>query len=291
MFIDLFFLLRQQKIPVSTTEWLTLMKALGDGHGGESLMGFYYLCRAVCVKSESLYDAYDQVFAYYFQGIEIPEKIKDEIYDWLKNAKTPDWMKLAQQKLRNLDLEQLRKEFEQRLKEQKERHDGGNHWIGTGGTSPFGHGGHHPGGLRVGGPGMHGSAAQIAEKRRFANLRKDRILDTRSIGLALKRLKNLGKNHERIEFDLDATIQKTAKNAGDVEVVFKSPKENKIKLLLLMDVGGSMTAYSRVCERLFSAANAAHHFKEFRYFYFHNCVYDHCFKALKTKRLPLPPIF
>jgi hypothetical protein len=173
-----------------------------------------------------------------------------------------------------MDLDTLREQFEARMKEQKERHDGGNRWVGTGGTSPFGHGGQHPSGVRVGGQGGGRSAVQVASDRRFRNLRSDLVLDVRQIGVALRQLKRLSREGMPEELDLEESIDATARNAGDLELVFRPERKNNVKLLLLMDVGGSMTPYTKVCERLFSAAHAAKHFKAFKYFYFHNCPYD-----------------
>lgn len=285
MFIDFFFALRQAKIKVSVTEWLTLLEALKRGYAAESLMGFYVVTRALCVKSETLYDAYDQCFAQYFRGCELASEIKDDFWDWLKTAKLPDWDELKRRPRQDWDFDKIREEFEKRLKEQKERHDGGNHWIGTGGSSPFGHSGYHPGGIRVGGETGSKSAAQVASQRRFQDLRNDQVLDSRTISLALKRLRNLGRRGIADELDLDATIAATAKNAGDLELILTPPRKNTVKLLLLMDVGGSMTPYTQLCEKIFTAAFHAQHFKAFKHYYFHNCPYEYLFASMQNHRL------
>jgi uncharacterized protein with von Willebrand factor type A (vWA) domain len=176
--------------------------------------------------------------------------------------------------IKELDFDELLQKFQERLKDQHERHDGGNKWIGTGGTSPFGHSGYHPGGIRVGGQSQNRSAVQVASQRSFQNLRHDLVLDTRQIGLALSRLRRLSRDGEREELDLDRTIKKTGDNAGDISLVYRKENRNSVKLLLLMDVGGSMTAYSQLSERLFSAAYASKHFRHFQHYYFHNCPYD-----------------
>ncbi|MEZ4474571.1 MAG: VWA domain-containing protein [bacterium] len=164
--------------------------------------------------------------------------------------------------------------FEERLKEQDERHDGGNKWIGTGGTSPFGHSGQNPQGIRVGGSGGGRLAIQIASQRRFREYRSDLTLDVRQLSVALRRLRRLGRDGRATEVDIDGTIDATAKNAGDLDVRLHPPRENRLKVLLLMDVGGSMDPFADLCSRLFSAAHGATHFREFHAFYFHNCVYE-----------------
>ncbi|MBK04928.1 MAG: VWA containing CoxE family protein [Deltaproteobacteria bacterium] len=275
MFVDFFYLLRSRGIKVSITEWLALMEALALDLSGTSLTRFYHLCRSVCVKNEAHFDLYDISFAEYFHDVEPPEDLTEKVLDWLKDPKFPRELteeELAQ--LEVLDLETLREQFEERMREQEERHDGGNRWVGTGGTSPFGHGGQHPSGVRLGGEGRNRSAVQVATKRRFRNLRHDRVLDVRQLGIALRQLRRLTRDGRPDELDIDETIDMTAKNAGEIEMVFRPERKNTVKLLLLMDVGGSMTAYSQLCERLFSAAHAATHFKAFKYYYFHNCPYE-----------------
>ena len=274
MFIDFFYHLRSFGLKVTTTEWLALMQALCGGHARGDLNTFYHLARALLVKRESEYDTYDRAFASYFAGIESTIDISDELLQWLENPKLPAISDEDRAKLKAFDLDELASRFRELLEEQKERHDGGNRWIGTGGTSPFGHGGEHPSGIRVGGSGGGRSAVQVAGSRRFRNLRSDRILDTRQIGVALRRLKRLANDEGPEELDLDQSIDESARNGGEIELVFAPPRRNRIKLLLLMDVGGSMDPYTNLCERLFSAAHAANHFKKFEHRFFHNCVYE-----------------
>jgi len=273
MFVDFFYHLRDFGLKVSSTEWLALMQALCAGHARANLNTFYHLARCLLVKRESDYDTYDRAFASYFAGIEATADVSQELLEWLQNPKLPNISEEDRQKMRAFDLDELASRFRELLEEQKERHDGGNRWIGTGGTSPFGHGGEHPTGVRVGGAGGGRSAVQVAGSRRFRNLRSDRILDTRQISIALRRLKRLDKDQGPEELDLDGTIDQSARNGGEIELVFGPPRRNRIKLLLLMDVGGSMDPYTHLCERLFSAAHAANHFKKFEYRFFHNCVY------------------
>ena len=289
MLIDFLFELRRQGVDVSAHEWLTLMEALERGLHGSSLDGFYRVARAVCVKDAGELDAFDVAFLSHFRDVKLDAlALTDELLSWLADPRA--WAGLSQaerEMLEKLDLAELRRRFEERLKEQKERHDGGNRWIGTGGTSPFGHGGHHPTGLRVGGAGGGRSAMQLAAERRFREYRRDVVLDVRQIDLALRRLRRLGRDGARDELDLDQTIAETARNAGDLELVFQPPKRNRMKLILLMDVGGSMDPHARLVERLFTAASRAGRFARFRHYYFHNCVYQKVWEDAEFRR-PLP---
>src|SRR3989338_5332468 len=250
------------------------MEALAKDLNESSLTRFYYLARSILVKSEALYDLFDQAFLICFGQLEGDPDIKQELLDWLNRfvdpAKRPELPPDAER----LDLEELRRRFLERLREQLEQHHGGNYWIGTGGTSPFGHSGSHPSGIRIGGPGGGRSAVKIAEERRFENYRHDRVLDTRQLNVALKRLRRLDRVGLQDELQMEKTIDRTCRNAGDIELVFEPPKKNQAELLLLMDVGGSMDPYAQMAESLFSAAHASTHFKAFHYFYFHNCVYS-----------------
>ncbi len=280
MFVEFFFHLRKRGIPVSPTEFLTLLEALEQGLAQSSLSKFYSLARSVLVKRVENFDRYDAAFAEFFDDrpFELPgddAEITDALLEWLDNAKfLRDLSDEQLEALDKLDLEELREQFEQRLDEQDERHDGGDHWVGTGGTSPFGHSGKHPSGIRVGGTGQNRSAMQIASERRFQNLRTDRVLDTRQISVALRKLRRLTRDGRPEELDLEATIDATARNCGDIEMVFRPPRKNQVKLLLLADVGGSMTPHSELVSRLLSAAHDAHHFKAFKRYYFHNCPYE-----------------
>ncbi len=278
MFVDFFYHLRGYGLKVTITEWLSLMKALAIGHSRADLHVFYSLARCLMVKREADFDNYDRAFASFFMGVENHFDISDELLEWLSKPKLPRELTDEERaKLEALDLDQLRERFKELLDEQKERHDGGNRWIGTGGMSPFGHGGEHPTGVRIGGAGGGRSAVQVATDRRFRNLRSDRILDTRQIGLALRRLRKLDKDEGPEELDIDETIDSSARNAGEIDLVFRPPRRNRIKLLLLIDVGGSMDPHTLLCERLFSAAHKANHFKKFEFKFFHNCVYENLY--------------
>ena len=282
MFSDFLFFLRSVGLKVSLNEWLSVIKALSLGHARSDLNIFYNLARSLLVKKESQFDLYDRAFAEFFKGVPGHFELDEQLLDWLANPKLP--RQLSEEELaalKALDLNELRKTFEERIKEQKERHDGGSRWIGTGGTSPFGHGGTNPAGIRVGGSGGNRSAIQVAEQRRFKNLRSDQVLDTRQMGVALRKLRRLARQEGPHELDIDATIDTTAKEGGEIELVFAPPRSNKTKLLLLMDVGGSMDPHSVLSERLFSAAHAASHFKTFESYYFHNCIYEHVYTDME----------
>jgi len=274
LFTDFFFHLRGYGLNVSLTEWLSLMKALATGHSRADLTVFYNLARSLLVKRETDFDLYDRAFASFFRELEDEVHIDEEVMAWLEDPRLPEISKEDLARLEALDFDELRRRFEKTLEEQDERHDGGNRWIGTGGTSPFGHRGTHPSGVRIGGEGGARSAVQVASERRFRNLRSDRILDTRQIGLALRRLRRLARDSGPEELDLDLTIDQSARNGGEIDLVFSPPRRNRIQLLLLMDVGGSMDPHVEVCEQLFSAAHAAQHFKHFEFRFFHNCVYE-----------------
>ena len=277
MFIGFFYALKYRKVPVSITEWMTLMQALALGHA-QNLDDFYYVARAILVKSENYFDQYDVAFQEYFQGAEFPPEISEQIWEWLESPRVQEMMQQVPQVEGISSLEELLRQFEERLRTQTEQHDGGSKWIGRGGTSPFGHSGYHPAGIRVGGNSMGGHAVQIAMQRRFRDYRSDLTLDIRQIKVALRKVRQLSRIGPQDELDLDQTIDATCKNAGDIELIWRRARKNAVKLLLLMDVGGTMEPYARLCSLLFSAAHSASHFKDFQYYYFHNCLYDRAYK-------------
>lgn len=280
MFTGFYYMLKNFGVPVSMNEWQTLMEALEMGMAGSSLTGFYMLCRSVLVKTEAHYDRFDMAFAGYFQGIETPEGLPDKIWEWLdKELPEMDITEEMRRSHHQLDLDELKRMLEERLAEQDEEHHGGNRWIGTGGTSPFGHSGFHPGGIRIGGSSRNLSAVKVAGMRRFQEFRTDETLGVRQFQVALRKLRQFTTRleGEKTELDLDETIHETCKNAGRLELVWDRPRENGMKVLLLMDAGGSMRAYSRLCNQLFTAVNKSNNFKDLKIFYFHNCIYDWLF--------------
>ncbi len=283
MFTDFYYLLRKRKVPVSITEWMTLMEALSQGLV-TNLDEFYYLARAVLVKSETYFDQYDLAFQEFFTGMELPSDISQKILEWLKDPVNRTELTEEERALLDMmDFDKLLREFEKRMAEQTEQHDGGNYWIGRGGTSPFGHSGKHPAGVRVGGESRGRGAIQIASERKFRNYRGDITLDVRQIKMALRRLRHLNRVGPEDELDLDRTIDATAKNAGDIDLKWMRSRKNAVKLLLLMDVGGSMEPFAETCGLLFSAANTSSHFKDLQFYYCHNCVYETLHRDIETK--------
>jgi len=281
MFVDFLYHLRSHGIRVTPTEWLALMEALARGHARASLGVFYHLARAMVVKRETLFDTYDRAFAEFFDGVDRQFDLSDELLSWLSNPQLPrELTEEERQQIPHMDLETLYEQFEKRLAEQKERHDGGRHWVGTGGVSPFGTGGTNPQGIRVGGSGGGRTAVKVAGERRYRNLRSDVVLDTRQMGAALRRLRRLNNDDQLHELDLEKTIDQSARNGGEIEIVMGPPRRNRLRLLLLMDVGGSMDPHAALCEKLFSAAHASTHFKAFKHYYFHNCPYDRLYSDM-----------
>ena len=279
MFLEFFKILRLHGLKISLDEWLVLVEALDRGMAENSLMEFYYLCRNILVKSETEYDKFDMAFAEYFRGIESVDEIPEELKQWLSQGELERLLEDMPEWAKEYDLETLRQMFRERLQEQTEKHDGGNYWVGTGGTSPFGHGGYNPAGIRVGGTGRHQSAIQIAGERNFRDFRQDNELDTRQFQMAFRKLRQFSSRVDtaKTELDIDATIDATCDNAGLLKLVYEKPRKNTVKLLLLMDSDGSMRSYSRLCSQLFQAVNQSTHLKDLKIFYFHNCIYDYLY--------------
>jgi len=282
MFTDFFYILRKYKVPVSVTEWMTLVEALARGYIN-SPDEFYFLARAILVKSESYYDHYDIAFQEYFTGIETPAEILEKVLAWLKDPLSLPFSEKQKASFDQMKFDELLRELEKRLEEQTEQHDGGDHWIGRGGTSPFGHSGHHPAGIRIGGESGGRSAVQIAQERRFRNYRSDITLDVRQMKLALKGLRQLSRIGIEDELDVEKTIKATARNAGDIEFIWRKSRKNAVKVLLLMDIGGSMDPYVQLCSQMFTAAHSSTHFKDFQYYYFHNCIYDNLYQDIERQ--------
>jgi uncharacterized protein with von Willebrand factor type A (vWA) domain len=294
MFVSFLYELRRRKVPVGATELIALAGALKQGLHDSSLEGFYQVARALLIHRESHLDAFDQAFAQVFQGAsDAGAQLTEELMSWLQEAKqqqrelTPEERALLEQ----LDADQLEELFRERLKEQTERHDGGSKWIGTGGSSPFGHSGAARAGIRVGGPGGNKSAVRVAQMRAFREYRDDLILDQRQLEVALRKLRAFSREGLERELDLEETIAETAKNAGELEIVTRPPRRPNTRVILMMDVGGSMDPYAFAVSRLFSAAKRASHFKELRTYYFHNCVYGRVFEDARfSKPVELPQL-
>jgi len=292
MFLDLFYGLRAEGVPLTMQEWRTFLTALEEGLHGSSLLRFYHLGRACLVKSETYFDAYDRVFARVFHGIEgaLGDEVTAEILDWLRDPKNfPDLSPEELAKLEQLSSDELMRRFLETLEKQTGRHDGGDRWVGTGGKSPFGHGGQHPSGIRVGGPGVGRSAMKVAEERRFRDYTTDRIFDVRNLKVSLRRLRSLTRMGDATELDLDETIDETCRNAGEIELVFRPPRRNNVRLLLLMDVGGTMEPFYEPVSQLLTALHENHGLREFQPYYFHNCVYDSLYRRAGMSRTDAVP--
>ncbi|NBX62118.1 MAG: VWA domain-containing protein [Betaproteobacteria bacterium] len=282
MLIDFFYTLRAAKLPVSVKEFLMLLEAIqanvvGPQSDACSMDDFYYLSRTALIKDEKHFDKFDKAFGAYFKGVEmLTDFTADVPMDWLKkileNELTPE-QKAAIEKM---GWDELMDTLKKRLEEQKERHEGGSKWIGTGGTSPFGNGGYNPQGIRIGGKGGNKSAVKVWEQRAYQDYDDSIELGTRNIKVALRRLRRFAREGAENEFDLDNTIRSTAANAGYLDIKMRPERHNHVKLLLLMDVGGTMDEHVSRVEELFSAVKGE--FKHLEFFYFHNCVYDFLWK-------------
>lgn len=279
MFTAFFYLLRSRGLKVSMNEWMTLMEALDKGLHQSSFTGFYYLCRSVLVKSEADFDKFDGAFLEFFKGVEFEGELPPELMEWLTNPKEKPGDQFDMERaMQNewISQAEIQKMFLERLEEQKEEHNGGSYWVGTGGVSVFGNSGFSPRGIRVGGEGGKRRAFQVASERKFRDFRQDNTLDTRQFQMAFRRLRQFSAKAEeaKTEFDIDSTIRETCDNAGKLKVVYDRPRKNTVKVLLLMDSGGSMDYYSRLCSMLFQAVSKSNHFKDLQVFYFHNCIYS-----------------
>jgi len=290
LFTDFFYELRDEGVPVGTQEWLLLLDALRQGLHGSSLVRFYNLARCVLVKSETYFDAFDRAFLRVFEGVEGSLDIEDELLEWLRDPK--NFRQLTDEEralLERLSSDELMRKFLETLAEQTERHDGGGRWIGTGGRSPYGHGGEHPTGIRVGGPARNRSAMKVAEERRFEDYRTDGTLDIRQTRVALRRLRQLTRTGSESELDLDETIDETCKNAGEIELVFRAERRNDLRLLLLMDVGGTMQPFVEPVSKLLTALHQERGLREFQAYYFHNCVYEELARNARLLRRDAVP--
>lgn len=279
MLINLFKTLKDVGIPCTLRELLDLIRGLENHLAFANVNDFYFLSRSILVKDEKHYDKFDRAFDIYFKGLEtLDDVIQTMIPDeWLRKEfekfLTPEELK----KIESMGgLEKLLEEFKNRLEEQKGRHEGGNKWVGTAGTSPYGNSGVNPEGIRVGGEGKQGKAVKVWEQRDYRNLDDSVELGTRNIKIALRRLRKFVRESRDDEFDLDGTIKSTAKNAGLLDIKMIPEKTNSVKVLVLFDVGGSMDPHVKVCEELFSACKTE--FKTLEYFYFHNFIYETVWK-------------
>ena len=291
MFINLFRSLKRLGVPVTFNEWLLLQNALAENLADSSLTRFYYLARAILVKTEAHFDKYDQAFLECFGHIESDEELLRVIEERMLQMPPLELTEEEKLMLEQLNLEELRSRFLDKLRTQDdEPHVGGNRAIGVKGRSPFGAWGYNPAGVRVGQhESRHHRAIQIAEKRSFRNYRDDMTLDTRSIKTVLSYIRQVVREGPKDSLDVDGTIDATCRNAGELEFIWDRAKKKRIKLMLLMDVGGTMTPHTELVSRLFSAAKDI--VKDLRFYYFHNCVYQELYtdieqmKAVSTRKI------
>jgi uncharacterized protein len=277
MLIDFFFTLREAKVPVTIREFLTLLEALRQDVIAPSLDEFYYLARLTLVKDEAHFDKFDRAFGAYFKGANALFDAKAEIpLDWLLKRLERELMPEQLAAIEKLGYDKLMDRLRQLLEEQKERHEGGSKWIGTGGTSPFGNGGTNPEGIRIGGQGGKRSAVKVWDQRSYKDYDGERELGIRNIKVALRRLRRFARQGAPEELALDDTIRATASNAGYLDIRMQPERKNRIKVLMLLDVGGTMDDHVERTEELFSAAKTE--FKNMEFYYFHNCVYDYLWK-------------
>ncbi|MFX1671830.1 VWA domain-containing protein [Paraburkholderia sp. A2WS-5] len=289
MLIDFFYTLRDAKLPVSVKEYLTLVEALKERVIAPSLDDFYYLARMTLVKDEQYFDRFDQAFGAYFRGIEKKSELAFEIpEDWLKKRLERDFTPEQRAQIEAMGgLDKLMERLKELFEEQKERHEGGSKWIGTGGTSPFGNGGYNPEGIRIGGEGGQRSAVKVWDARAYRDYDDQVEIGTRNIKVALRRLRRFAREGAAEELDLAGTIRSTAANAGWLDLKMVPERHNNVKVLMLLDVGGSMDDHIKRTEELFSAAKAE--FKHLEFYYFHNCVYDYLWKNNRRRHAERTP--
>ncbi len=295
MLTEFFFVLREGGMKPSITELLTLLQAMKQGVAGQSVDDFYYLARSCLVKDESQFDRFDRIFSVYFHGIEeaFHSPVGELPEDWLRKQAE---LELTEEEMEEIEamggFEALMEALEERFKEQVDRHEGGNRWIGTAGTSPFGAYGYNPEGVRIGQQGSrHRRATKVWDKREYRNLDDTIELGTRNIKIALRKLRRFAREGAADLLDLKDTIEKTARNAGLLDIRMVPERHNAIKVLLCIDIGGSMDDHVRICEELFSATRTE--FKHLEYFYFHNFIYESLWKDNRRRhaeRIPTSEI-
>lgn len=279
MLVNFFHVLKDTGVPVTPRELLDLLEAMEQRLAFADMDDFYALSRAILVKDEKYYDRFDRAFGLHFQDLEAIDDVIEAMIpdDWLRSEFMKQLSEEDKAKIESLGgLEELIEQFKKRLEEQKKRHQGGNKWIGTGGTSPFGNDGYHPEGIRVGGESKNKRAVKVWDRRDFKNLDDSVELGTRNIKIAMRRLRKFARTGAADELDLDDTIKSTARNAGLLDIKMVPERHNAVKVLLFLDVGGSMDPHVKVCEELFSAARTE--FKHLEYFYFHNFLYESVWK-------------
>ncbi len=287
MFITFFESLRQKGLKVSLGEWLTLQEALDKGLCGASLTQFYHVARMILVKSETDFDKFDMAFEECFKAAQHETEVGAQMLRWLDKS---DMVELAHEEARNhlnqieeihVDKEDVEEKFRQRLKDQDSEHNGGSFWIGTMGKTSFGNTGGNVGGVRVGGKTGYQSAFAVVGARKYRDFRDDRVIDNRQFQMALRKLRQFSSRLDipETELDIDGTVSKTCNNGGCLQIVMQKPRKNAVKLLLLMDSGGTMIPYSTLLNEIFQAVHKSNHYKDVKTYYFHNCIYSKLYKT------------
>ncbi len=287
MFIKFFHNLKAYGLKVTLSEWLTLQEALNMGLHESSMTKFYYLSKAILVKSETDYDKFDLAFEDTFKGIQDENALTKRMLDWLDKPEMNELLHemdkdyLNSVESFNIDKDDVEKKYKQRLKEQDSEHNGGCYWIGTMGKTSFGNTGGNIGGIRVGGSTGYQSAFQVVGARKYRDFRDDRMLDNRQFQQALRKLRQFSTKLDipKTELDINGTIDETCNNGGYLSIVMDKPRKNSVKLLLLMDSGGTMIPYCKLLNELFQSVHKSNHYKEVKAYYFHNCIYSHVYKT------------
>lgn len=287
MFSKFFYTLKEKGLEVSLSEWLDLQEALDKGLCESSLTQFYYVARMILVKSENEFDKFDMAFEECFKGVKTETEVGKNMLRWLDKS---DMLELAHEEARNhlnqvediqVDKDDVEEKFKQRLKDQNEEHNGGSFWIGTMGKTSFGNMGGNVGGVRVGGQTGYQSAFSVVGARKYRDFRDDKVIDNRQFQMALRRLRQFSTKLDipKSEFDIDETIDKTCNNGGYLQIEMMKPRKNAVKLLLLMDSGGTMIPYTSLMNDLFQSVNKSNHYKDVKVYYFHNCIYSKLYKT------------
>lgn len=285
MFSRFFYMLRDKGLDVSLSEWLTLQNALRQGLCHSSMTEFYYLARMILVKSETEFDKFDMAFDELFKGIVSENEVRDNMLKWLDKPELQELMEEMRhemnQEVITLDKEDVENKFKDRLRDQNEEHNGGSYWIGTTGKTSFGNMGGNMGGIRVGGTTGYQSAFQVVGARKYRDFRDDKVLDNRQFQMALRKLRQFSTKLDipKTELDIDGTVDATCNNGGCLQIVMEKPRKNAVKLLLLMDSGGTMIPYTKLLNELFHSVHKSNHYKDVKTYFFHNCIYANLYNT------------
>ena len=285
MFSKFFYTLKDKGLEVSLSEWLTLQEALDQGLCHSSLTEFYYLARMILVKSETEFDKFDMAFDEVFKGIQSENEIGKNMMRWLDKPEMQEVFEEMRhemnQEVITLDKEDVENKFKERLRDQSEEHNGGSHWIGTMGKTSFGNMGGNMGGIRVGGTTGYQSAFQVVGARKYRDFRNDKVLDNRQFQMALRKLRQFSSKLDipETELDINGTVDATCNNGGCLQIVMEKPRKNAVKLLLLMDSGGTMIPYTTLLNELFHSVHKSNHYKDVKTYFFHNCIYANLYNT------------